>query len=44
MLLADADRAVAGARAKAVEIGVAMAIAVVNEAGVLIDFIRMDDS
>ncbi len=44
MLLADAERAVAGARDKAVEMGVAMAIAVVNEAGVLIDFIRMDDS
>lgn len=44
MLLADAEKAVAGARAKAQEIGVAMAIAVVNEAGILIDFIRMDDS
>lgn len=44
MLLAEAERAVAGARAKASEIGVAMAIAVVNEAGILIDFIRMDDS
>ena len=44
MLLADAEKAVAGARAKATEIGVAMAIAVVNEAGCLIDFIRMDDS
>jgi uncharacterized protein GlcG (DUF336 family) len=44
MLLADAEKAVAGARAKATEIGVAMAIAVVNESGVLIDFVRMDDS
>lgn len=44
MLLADAERAVAAARAKAQEIGVAMAIAVVNEAGFLIDFIRMDNS
>lgn len=44
MLLADAEQAVAAARTKATEIGVAMAIAVVNEAGVLIDFIRMDDS
>ncbi len=44
MLLSDAEISVAGARAKATEIGVAMAIAVVNEAGVLIDFIRMDDS
>ena len=44
MLLADAEQAVAAARAKATEIGVAMEIAVVNEAGVLIDFIRMDDS
>ncbi len=44
MLLAEAERAIAGARAKAEEIGVAMAIAVVNEAGWLIDFIRMDNS
>lgn len=44
MLLADAERALAGARAKALEIGVAMAIAVVNEAGFLIAFLRMDDS
>ncbi len=44
MLLADAEKAVAGARAKATEMGVAMAIAVVNESGILIDFIRMDDS
>ncbi len=43
-MLAEAEKAVAGARAKAMEIGVAMAIAVVNESGVLTDFIRMDDS
>ena len=44
MLLADAERAICASRAKAAEIGVAMAIAVVNESGVLIDFVRMDDS
>jgi uncharacterized protein GlcG (DUF336 family) len=44
MLLEDAQRAIMAARAKAAEIGVSMAIAVVNEAGVLIGFIRMDDS
>jgi uncharacterized protein GlcG (DUF336 family) len=44
MLLADAERAISAARAKAAEIGVAMAIAVVNEAGFLIGFIRMDNS
>jgi uncharacterized protein GlcG (DUF336 family) len=44
MLLADAERAIAGARARATEIGVAMAIAVVNEAGILIGFVRMDNS
>ena len=44
MRLADAEKAIAAARAKAVEMGVAMAIAVVNEAGVLTAFIRMDNS
>jgi uncharacterized protein GlcG (DUF336 family) len=44
MLLVDAERAISAARAKAEEIGVAMAIAVVNEAGFLIGFIRMDNS
>jgi uncharacterized protein GlcG (DUF336 family) len=44
MLLADAERAIAAARVKAEEIGVAMAIAVVNEAGILIGFVRMDNS
>ena len=44
MLLVDAERATAAARNKAQEIGVAMAIAVVNESGTLIAFIRMDNS
>jgi uncharacterized protein GlcG (DUF336 family) len=44
MRLADAEKAIAAARAKAAEMGVAMAIAVVNEAGVLTAFIRMDNS
>jgi len=44
MLLADAEKAVTASRAKAVEMGVAMAIAVVNEAGFLTAFIRMDNS
>ena len=44
MLLAEAEKAISAARAKAAEIGVAMAIAVVNEAGFLIGFIRMDNS
>jgi len=44
MLLADAERAISAARAKAEEIGVAMAIAIVNEAGILIGLIRMDNS
>lgn len=44
MLLEDAERAIAAARKKAQEIGVAMAIAVVNESGTLIAFIRMDNS
>jgi uncharacterized protein GlcG (DUF336 family) len=44
MFLADAEKAIAASRAKAVEMGVAMAIAVVNEAGFLTAFIRMDNS
>ena len=44
MLLSDAEKAIRGARTKAQEMGVAMAIAVVNESGVLTAFIRMDDS
>lgn len=44
MLLADAERAINAARAKAIEMGVAMAIAVVNESGYLTAFIRMDNS
>ena len=44
MLLAEAEKAVAASRAKAIEMGVAMAIAVVNEAGFLTAFIRMDNS
>jgi len=44
MLLADAERAIAAARVKAAELGVAMAIAVVNESGILTAFIRMDNS
>ena len=44
MLLAEAEQAIAAARLKAVEMGVAMAIAVVNEAGFLTAFIRMDNS
>jgi uncharacterized protein GlcG (DUF336 family) len=44
MLLTEAEQAVAAARLKAVEMGVAMAIAVVNEAGFLTAFIRMDNS
>jgi len=44
MKLTDAEKALAGARAKAEEMGVAMAIAVVNESGVLTAFIRMDES
>jgi uncharacterized protein GlcG (DUF336 family) len=44
MLLEDAERAITAARKKAQEIGVAMAIAVVNESGTLIAFIRMDNS
>ena len=44
MLLAEAEKAIAGARAKAREMGVAMAIAVVNESGILTAFIRMDNS
>ena len=44
MLLAEAERAIAASRAKALEIGVAMAIAIVNESGTLTAFIRMDNS
>ncbi|HSB67111.1 MAG TPA: heme-binding protein [Anaerolineales bacterium] len=44
MLLADAEQALNAARAKAKEMGVAMAIAVVNESGFLTAFIRMDNS
>ena len=44
MDLTEAEKALAAARAKAEEMGVAMAIAVVNESGVLTAFIRMDDS
>ena len=44
MLLADAERAIAAARVKADEFGVAMAIAVVNESGILTAFVRMDNS
>src|SRR4030066_1997340 len=44
MLLADAEQAILAARAKAQEMGVGMAIAVVNQGGVLTRFIRMDNS
>ena len=44
MLLVDAEQAIKAAHTKAVEIGVAMAIAIVNESGVLTAFIRMDNS
>jgi uncharacterized protein GlcG (DUF336 family) len=44
MLLADAQRAIDAACSKAEEMGVAMAIAVVNESGTLTAFIRMDNS
>jgi uncharacterized protein GlcG (DUF336 family) len=44
MQLIDAEKAIAAARAKAVEMGIAMAIAVVNESAVLTAFIRMDNS
>lgn len=44
MFLADAERSINSAREKAAEMGVAMAIAVVNESGVLTAFIRMDNS
>jgi uncharacterized protein GlcG (DUF336 family) len=44
MKLAEAETAIAAARVKAGELGVAMAIAVVNESGILTAFIRMDDS
>jgi len=44
MLLIEAEQAVNAARQKAKELGVAMAIAVVNESGVLTAFIRMDNS
>jgi len=43
MLLADAEQAILAARAKAQEMGAAMAIAVVNEGGVLTAFIRMNN-
>ena len=44
MLLAEAQKAINAAHGKALEMGVAMAIAVVNENGVLTAFIRMDNS
>lgn len=44
MQLLDAEKAIISARTKAQELGVAMAVAVVNESGVLTAFIRMDDS
>jgi len=44
MRLIEAEQAITTARAKAVEMGVAMAIAVVNESGILTAFIRMDNS
>lgn len=44
MQLIEAEQAINAARAKAIEMGVAMAIAVVNESGVLTAFIRMDNS
>jgi len=44
MQLIEAELAIKAARAKAIEMGVAMAIAVVNESGVLTAFIRMDNS
>ena len=44
MLLKDAEKVMAAARAKAKEIDVAMCIAVVNEAGFLTSFIRSDNS
>lgn len=44
MLLTEAEKALAAARAKAVEMGLAMCIAVVDESGTLKAFVRMDDS
>ena len=44
MLLVEAEKAIAGARVKAEQMGVQMAIAVVNESGILTAFIRMDNS
>ena len=44
MLLEDAEKIMAAARAKAQEINVAMCIAVVNEAGFLTTFMRSDNS
>lgn len=44
MLLANAEQAIIAARAKAKEMGIAMAIAVVNDSGILTAFIRMDNS
>lgn len=44
MRLEDAERALNAARNKAIEMGVAMAIAVVNESGILTAFVRMDNS
>jgi uncharacterized protein GlcG (DUF336 family) len=44
MRLEDAECAINAARKKASEMGVAMAIAVVNESGILTAFIRMDNS
>lgn len=44
MLLADAELAINAAHAKAKDMEVAMAIAVVNESGILTAFIRMDNS
>jgi uncharacterized protein GlcG (DUF336 family) len=44
MLLTNAQQAITAAHGKAIEMGVAMAIAVVNESGILTAFIRMDNS
>lgn len=44
MLLAEAMKAVKASQAEAQKMGVAMAIAVVNDSGVLTAFVRMDGS
>ncbi len=44
MLLEEAEKVMAAARAKAQEMNVAMCIAVVNEAGFLTTFVRSDNS